>query len=87
FIKMKKIIILSSLFLLIEGITALMLVYNHEEDIYIFANVDALASEESSEGGNKCYKNVTDDPADQVVYCGTCRSIPGRGSKKSVCYK
>ena len=45
---MKKIIILSSLFLLIEGITALMLVYNHEEDIYIFANVDALASEESS---------------------------------------
>ena len=40
---MKKIIILSSLFLLIEGITALMLVYNHEEDIYIFANTsDAL---------------------------------------------
>lgn len=53
----------------------------------MFANVDALASEEMPGGGNDCYKIVNDDPSDQVVYCGTCGEIPGRGRKKSVCYK
>lgn len=53
----------------------------------MFANVDALASEETPDGGNKCYKLVNDDPSDQVIYCGTCEEIPGRGRKKSVCFK
>jgi len=83
---MKKILILSSVFFLIEGIIALMFVVNRDIDIYMFANVDALASEETPDGNN-CYKIVNDDPSDQVVYCGTCGEIPGRGSKKSVCYK
>lgn len=83
---MKKILIWSSIFFLIEGIIALMLVVNCDIDIYMFANVDALANEETS-GGNKCYKIVNDDPSDQVIYCGTCGEIPGRGRKKSVCFK
>ena len=84
---MKKILIVSSAFLLIEGLIALTLVANRDIDIYMFANVDALASEETPEGGNKYYKLVNDDPSDQVIYCGTCEEIPGRGRKKSVCFK
>lgn len=84
---MKKILIWSSAFFLIEGIIALMLVVNRDIDIYMFANVDALASEEMPGGGNDCYKLVNDDPSDQVIYCGTCEEIPGRGRKKSVCFK
>ena len=42
---MKKILIVSSAFLLIEGLIALTLVANRDIDIYMFANVDALASE------------------------------------------
>lgn len=41
-----------------------MLVVNRDIDIYMFANVDALASEETPDGGNKCYKLVNDDPSE-----------------------
>lgn len=25
-----------------------------------------------------CYKTIVSDPTDQVTYCGTCSTIPGR---------
>lgn len=49
------------------------------------ANVEALANNEG--GGKKCYRELISDLSEQVVYCGTCEDVPGRGRDKSVCYK
>ena len=57
---------------------------NHIHPDYFNANVEALSS--ASEGDWKyCYNTFVNDPAFQEVYCGTCATLPGRPSKKSIC--
>ena len=55
-------------------------------DSFIEANIDALAETEAS-SGKKCYNNIKNDPVEEVVFCGTCTTLPGRGTGKSNCYK
>ena len=57
-----------------------------EVDSFIEANIDALAETEAS-SGKKCYNNIKNDPVEEVVFCGTCTTLPGRGTGKSNCYK
>ncbi len=78
-------LLLSILFLIGCAVT-ITIVSTKKVEFYLFSNVEALASGESSSGGGECYKSLIYDPSDQVVYCGTCSYMPGRGRKKSVCY-
>lgn len=58
---------------------------NDSMDDLFRANVEALARNEA--GFIECFKNMKSDPCEEAIYCGTCSKMPGRGSKKSVCYK
>lgn len=53
---------------------------------HLQSNIDALADGENG-GGNDCYEILHNDPAEQVIFCGSCDVKPGRGKRKSVCYK
>lgn len=58
---------------------------NDPMDDLFKANVEALARNEGS--FKKCFNNMKSDPCEDDIYCGTCSSLPGRGTDKSVCYK
>lgn len=55
-------------------------------DHHLQLNIDALADGESG-AGNDCYDILHNDPTEQVIFCGSCTTEPGRGKRKSVCFK
>ncbi|MCM1177402.1 MAG: NVEALA domain-containing protein [Clostridium sp.] len=60
---------------------------NNVMDEFFDANVEALANDESTSGSLSCFRQLTEDSNEQALYCGTCSDVPGRGSRKSICFK
>lgn len=83
---MKKKLLFSLAFFLTVCAASLFVVASKKVDFCLYANVEALASGETSSGGGECYRTLIYDPSDQVVYCGNCKDMPGRGRRRSVCY-
>lgn len=81
----KKLLFVSAFFITVCAVS-LFVVANKKVDFSLYANVEALASGETSSGGGECYRTLIYDPSDQVVYCGNCKDMPGRGRRRSVCY-
>lgn len=60
---------------------------NYKISPLLFENIEALAQNESGKYID-CYERIVSDPTDDVMYCGTCSEIPGRGkSGMSFCLK
>lgn len=73
---MKNIALLSVAALVILLIGTLIHYENTSYDVIFTANVEALSDAEHGEYV-KCWKSISDDISDVVLYCGTCTELPG----------
>ena len=68
-------------FIVITAISAILFwrskFSNELSDGFLSANVEALADVEHGKYV-RCLEIINSDPADTVLYCGTCTEIPGR---------
>lgn len=54
-----------------------------KENTTFTANVKALSQAEGEKGTGECAKSITYMENSLVLYCGTCKWVPGKATKNS----
>lgn len=75
---MKKILLSSIMTVVVSTVGYLGMTANKtESEIALDANVEALATGETTNDGETCYNTITSKDGCQVRYCPTCKFISG----------